>query len=118
VALLVLLNPFAGLFFALHTIQGQFGALTYLEALPAFTSTLAIVAFDRAPRHGRRWLLLSAVMLGLTAASKYIYLVAGLAILPFLLWRYRRQPLLILLFGIITCGAFLVTNPILWDDPI
>jgi hypothetical protein len=117
-ALLVLLNPFAGLFFALHTIQAQFGGLAYLEALPAFTSTLAIVAFERAPRGGRRWLLLSALMLGLTAASKYTYLVAGLAILPVLFWRYRRHPLQIAVYGLITCGAFLVTNPILWDDPI
>lgn len=117
-ALLVLLNPFAGLFFALYTIHAQFGGLAYLEALPAFTSTLAIVAFERALRGGRRWLLLSAVMLGLTAASKYIYLVAGLAILPFLVWRFRRQPQWILAYGLVTCGTFLVSNPILWDDPI
>lgn len=117
-ALLAMLNPFAGLFFALSTIQTQFGALAYLEALPALTSTLAIVAFERAPRHGRRWLVLSALMLGLTAASKYTYLVAGLAILPFLLWHYRQQPFQILGFGLVTCAAFLIANPILWDNPV
>lgn len=117
-ALLVLLNPFAGLFFALYTIQAQFGGLAYLEALPAFTSTLAIVAFERAPKYGKRWLLLSALMLGLAAASKYIYLVAGLAIFLFLVWRFRRQPLWIVVYGLVTCGAFLVANPILWDDPV
>ena len=117
-ALLAVLNPFAGIFFGLHTIQAQYSSLTYLEAMPAFTSTFAIVAFERAARHSKRWLFLSALMLGLTAASKYIYLVAGFAILPFLLWQYRRYPLQILLYGAITLGVFFLANPILWDDPL
>ncbi len=117
-ALLAVFNPFAGIFFGLHTIQAQYSSLAYLEALPAFTSTFAIVAFERATRHGKRWLFISALMLGLTAASKYIYLVAGLAIVPFLLWQYRRQAFQILLYGAVTLGAFFLANPVLWDDPL
>ena len=59
-----------------------------IEALPSLMSLLAVLCYIRANRSAgsargsaaRGWLLLSAAALGLTAASKYIYCVAGVAI--------------------------------------
>jgi hypothetical protein len=82
VLLIALVNPLAGLALALHTYTIKYTAQIYLEALPMLTSAVAVLAYARAQRQerGRAWWVLSAVALGLTAAAKYVYCVAGLAI--------------------------------------
>jgi hypothetical protein len=117
-ALLAFVNPIAAVAFAVHSIQIQYASQAYLEAVPALTIAVTMVAFERARTFGARWLIVSAVCLGLTAASKYIYAIAGFAILPFLLWRYRRSPELVLLYGIVTLVVFFVADPFLWTDPV
>lgn len=117
-ALLAFVNPLAAVALAIHSIQIQYASQAYLEALPALTIAVAIIAFERARVHGTRWLVVSAVSLGLTAASKYIYAIAGFALLPFLLWRYRHTPLLVVMYGVAAAAAFFVANPFLWTNPV
>lgn len=117
-ALLAFVNPIAAAIFAVHSIQIHYASQAYLESLPALMLTLAMISFERARTHGTRWLMLSAMCLGLTAASKYIYAVGGLALVPFLLSRYRRAPIYIFLYGALALLAFLGANPILWTNPV
>lgn len=116
-AVLAFVNPLAAASFAIHSIQIQYASQAYLEAVPALTIALAMICFDRARARGTHWLCISAVCLGLTAASKYIYAVAGFAILPFLIWRYRRAPSKIFLYGMLALVAFFAADPILWTNP-
>ena len=65
---------------------------------------------------------LSAVALGLTAAGKYVYAVAGLAVAVDALWlvaQQRRPRGLLVLFGWggLALLVFLAANPYLWPDP-
>ena len=69
------------------------------------------------------FLLLSAVALGLTAAGKYVYAVAGLSVAVDWLWtaaeaRRRRWALALLGWGAVALLAFLAANPNLWPDPL
>ena len=116
-ALLAFVNPIAAVGLAIHSIQIQYASQAYLEALPALTIAAAMVTFERARSHGTRWLLASAVCLGLTAASKYIYAVAGFALFGFLVWRYRREPKWIVVYGGVALFSFLAANPFLWTNP-
>ncbi|GAB4495111.1 MAG: hypothetical protein Fur0016_30360 [Anaerolineales bacterium] len=137
--LLALFNPLGGLFYAVHTMSIKYTAEIMLEGLPSLTSLGAVLAylqFQRTSRH--RWWLASALLLGLTAAGKYIYALVGFAIL--LDWYvgcwYRPSPptqqsslpaagLLrrlappreMLLWGISALLFFILANPYLWPDP-
>jgi hypothetical protein len=138
VLLLALVSPPAGALLAIHTYTVKYTAQIYLEALPMFTATVAVLAYIRAQKEAnaraqRRkgasdlegelevtggidpsspvakqssrvfaslrlgvnssapWWALSAVALGLTAAGKYVYAVAGLAIVADYLWRWLGQ---------------------------
>lgn len=133
VLLLAMLNPLAGLFLAVHTMTIKYTSQVYLEALPALTSLLAVMAYVRSKRSPRPglWLVLSGAALGLTAASKYIYAVVGIAILVHWLFVSPRESdersagqgwlkswHLILGWGILSLLVFLLANPILWPDPL
>jgi hypothetical protein len=133
VLLLTLLNPLAGLFLALHTFTIKYTSHVMLEALPAFTSAVAVVAYERSQVYRgqgwNRWLALSAVALGLTAASKYAYCVAGIAILTHWLLTARaaigRHPrsslqmgLRIVAWSTLAVLVFLATDPYLWSSPL
>ncbi|MBE2221409.1 MAG: hypothetical protein IAF02_07710, partial [Anaerolineae bacterium] len=136
VLLLALLNPLAALFLGIHTWTIKYSSQVMLEALPAFTSAAAVVTYDWSQVYEkgkrRRWgwllLLLSAVLLGLTAAAKYLYALVGIAILihwGWSVWRYRqngRFPLKwFLIAGVWGVGALLIffaANPYLWPDPV
>jgi len=97
-----------------------------LEALPALTSAVAVLAYERSQIYiGRRvdgWLALSAVALGLTVASKYGYGIAGIAVLLHWLYASRMgarpssRPLAIWL--LLAAAAFSLANPYLWPDPL
>lgn len=121
VGLLTLLNPIAGFFLAIHTMSIKYTSQAYLEALPAFASLLAVTAYARSTRQRQAWngwLLLSGMALGITAASKYTYLVVGLVMVPLLVWRNRRQLWIPGLFLVISGVAFLLLDVQLWADPI
>ena len=91
---LAVISPLAGLFLAANTWTIKYTSQIMLEPLPTLTSMLAVLFYFRAKRNpvsGRNgfpsWLVLSAVALGLTAASKYTYCIVGLAILADSIWQ-------------------------------
>jgi hypothetical protein len=136
---LALVNPLAGLFLALHTTAIKFTSEVVLDPLPFLTSLLVIMTYDRwsknefrsetAGRWNGLWLLASVVLMGMTAAGKYIYCIVGLAIcVDFLirLWKdFRagkrgqalRQLSLMLAWGLGSVLFFFIFDPILWKHP-
>jgi hypothetical protein len=139
-ALLAAINPLAGLFLAIHTYAVKYTSVAYLEAIPSFTTLVSILAYIRWEKAYLRkpqrvlfkkiptayaWLGLSAVALGLSAASKYLYGIVGLAIVCYALWQAfsRRQALNTVLaglfvWGLVALAAFFAADPYLWPDPI
>ena len=121
VALLAVLSPVAGFLLAIHTMTIKYTSQAYLEALPAFTSLLAIVAFERSVRPRspiNRWLILSALALGATGAAKYSYLVVALVIVPLLIARDLRRPWVVTFYGGLTLLTFLLLDVQIWADPL
>lgn len=138
--LLTLVNPVGGLFYAVHTMSIKYTAEIMLEGLPSLTSLGAVLAylqFQRTRKHG--WWLASALLLGLTAAGKYLYALVGFAIL--LDWYFGRwyrpstppqpsslpaagllrrlaPPREMLLWGVSALLFFLLANPYLWPNPL
>src|SRR5512136_1425914 len=86
VLVLSLINPLAGLLLAEHTWTIKYTSQVMLEALPALTSLLVVVFYLKSKGKFNKWALLSAIMLGLTAASKYPYTMVGVAVLIHWLW--------------------------------
>ncbi|KPL20294.1 MAG: hypothetical protein AMJ93_12275 [Anaerolineae bacterium SM23_84] len=129
-AILAILNPLAGLSLAIHTFQIKYTSQVMIESLPSLTSLLAVLLYARSKGRWNGWLLLSAVALGMTAASKYNYCVAGVAIVVHWLWDTRpRQSRLnlqmlrhwvgpVVLWGLLSIAFFLAFDPWLWADPI
>ncbi|MBI5840824.1 MAG: ABC transporter permease subunit [Chloroflexi bacterium] len=126
VALLSLVNPLGGLFLAVHTFTIKYVSQIMLEALPALTSLITVLAYLQSKKQKSKtgWLAVSSIFLGLTAASKYLYCVIAIAILVdwFLdakrsndLSRYYRH---ILVWGILALVIFFAADPYLWADPI
>lgn len=132
VLLVAAVSPPAGALLAVHTYTVKYTSQVYLEALPMFTATVAVFATMRARRGGRSpavWWALSAVALGLTAAAKYVYCVAGLAILADYLWhllgqwrageqRLGRGLAVLAAWGGLALLVFYAANPYLWPDPL
>jgi ABC-type sugar transport system permease subunit len=125
VLLLAILNPLAGLFLAAHTFTIKYVSQVMLEAFPALTSLAMVLAYLQfRKRGGAGWLLVSSIFLGLTAASKYLYCIAAVAILTdwFLearerddLKRFYRQAAL---WAALAVAVFFAFNPYLWSDPL
>lgn len=122
-----LVSPLGALLLATHTWSVKYTSQVMLEALPALLSVLAVVAWVGARRTSRprlRQVLIAvaALLVGATAAGKYLYAVAGLAILADwwlhpLAGRPRRlRPLV--LWCLLVMAAFVAVNPYLWPDPI
>jgi ABC-type sugar transport system permease subunit len=130
VFVLSLINPLAGLILATHTWTIKYTSQVMLEALPALTSLLVVVFYLKSKGRFNRWSLLSAIMLGLTAASKYPYTMVGVTVLIHWLWeswpgrsdddtrsvgQWLRP---ILAWGGIALIVFFLADPYLWPDPI
>ncbi len=139
--LLALVSPLGGLFLALHTWTIKYTSQVMLEAVPACFALLAVVASARAwaagPGSARRragWLAVAAIAFGLTCAGKYLYGVAGLAILADWLLRWRAgdnvpagpagrdgrswRAAAILAWVALAGVTFLAADPYLWPDPL
>ncbi len=130
VLILSILNPLAGFFLAVNTLAIKYTSEFYLEALPMFTSLLCVVAYGMfykymtsSPAKSKKawlWLAFSAVCLGATAASKYVYCVAGLAIavhwlVAVIAKKLPARTLLVLFgWGILSFAMFFLFNPYLW----
>jgi ABC-type sugar transport system permease subunit len=137
VGIVAFINPLAGFALSIHTFNIKYVSQVMLESLPSLTSLIAVLAYLKSKKSTRRWnwLALSAIFLGLTASSKYLYCVVGIAILidwfigipspKFLGWRKlgetgrelrRYTPML--LWGLLAVSVFFATNPYLWPDPL
>jgi hypothetical protein len=129
---LAIFNPLAGLLLAVYTWQIKFTSEIMLEALPSLSSTLTVLFYIKGRRglaagKWSRWLTLSAVGLGITAASKYPYAVAGVAIGLDWLWLTLPKPrptknilrwlAPVVGWGLLTIAVFMAVNPHLWVDP-
>jgi ABC-type sugar transport system permease subunit len=129
VLVLALISPLAGLFLAAHTFTIKYTSQVMLEALPALTSAVAVLAYARARGRWNRWLVLSAAALGLTASGKYLYCVAGVSIVAHWLWvawhpepsgtmsrLHRLWPMAA--WGVLAFGVFGASDPYLWPAPV
>lgn len=131
---LALVNPLAGLFLGINTLSVKYTSEVYLEALPLFSSLLCGLTYlrwfesvrrgDGASRDGLAWLIASAVLLGVTAASKYVYSLVGVAVLVhFGIAAVRRQVpgktiAYVAGWGLLSVAMFFVFDPYLWPHPI
>ena len=128
VAIVALINPLAGLFLAIHTFTIKYVSQIMLEAFPALTSlimALSYLQWKKGKRSGLNgWLILSAISLGLTAASKYLYCVVGIAILVDWMLDAKEQQSFktslrtAALWGVLAVVVFFIFDPYLWPDPI
>jgi hypothetical protein len=129
---LALINPLAGLFLGVDTLSVKYTSEVYLEALPLLSSLLCGLAYTRWYEKVRRdsssphllWLGLSAILLGITAASKYVYCMVGLAILIHLLVAVsmnklpRRMILYVVGWAVLSTAMFVAFDPYLWPHPL
>lgn len=133
---LALVSPLGGAWLAIHTWSIKYTSQVMLEAVPAFFALLAVGLSTRAWRPGagpgrrRAWLAAAAVAFGLACAGKYLYGVAGLAIVVDWALRAReaspggsrRVPIRAVApiagFVALSAGAFLLADPYLWPDPV
>lgn len=129
--LLALVSPLAGLFLALNAMTAKYNSQVMLEALPALSSLLMALTYLYGKKRGSpaAWLGLSAVFLGITAASKYMYCVVGLTILldwaldaraGSASWRAALRFWLPRAFawGMLGVVVFFLLDPYLWPDPL
>jgi ABC-type sugar transport system permease subunit len=137
--LLAIVSPLGGLFLAVHTWTIKYTSQVMLESVPAFLTLLSVVCASRAwrtdlPGRRRAWLVAAAVAFGMACASKYLYGVAGLAIVVDWLWRTRatsrpdgvrrtargiaRWLAPIAGWLAIAGVAFVASDPYLWPDPV
>jgi len=128
--LVALLNPLAGIFLAINSWTIKYTSQVMLEALPALTSLITVLAYRQsvARNHISRfkllWLAVSALFLGLTAASKYIYCLVGIAILIDWYLETRQNGSLkaffgyTLFWGLLSLIIFFAADPYLWPDPV
>lgn len=123
--LLAVVDPIAGIMLGIHSFTVKYVSQIMLEALPAFFSLGCVLLYLQYRKKTRViWLVISAVLLGLTAASKYLYCVAGIAIL--IDWlatkvdeqRFKKDFPKILLWGAIAVAVFFAADPYLWPNPI
>jgi ABC-type sugar transport system permease subunit len=126
---LAILSPLAGLFLAAHTFTIKYTSQAYLEALPSLLSAVAVLAYVKSKGRWNGWLFASALALGLTAAAKYLYCVAGIAIAVHWLWTQRPEGALrrpgtlarwfgpVVGWGLLAVAVFFAADPFLWPDP-
>ncbi len=128
VALVALVNPLAGLLLAAHAFTIKYVSQVMLEALPSFTSLAMVLCYlqwkKKGPTKINGWIIASAIFLGLTAASKYIYGVIGFTVLIDWFLTCREKDRLkdflprVLLWGLLAIIIFFATDPYLWPAPL
>jgi hypothetical protein len=125
-ALLVLVSPLAGFFLAIHTYAVKFTSHAQIEAVPALLSLASVLGYLRFKRTQRRaWLAASSILLGLTAAAKFVYGLIGLVMLldqaielrPAAGTRAARMRLPAL-WGVGSLVVFFAATPYFWPDPV
>lgn len=133
VAILTAINPLAGIFIGVHTFTIKYVSQVMLESLPTLTSLLVVAFYMRYIKSNRKrsvWWILSAIFLGLTAASKYYYVISGIAVTAHWFWTTYRQDTKhgfkrlwhaiapVLIWAAVAFMIFFAADPYLWPDPI
>jgi hypothetical protein len=113
--LVSLVNPLAAGILAVHTMEVKYTSEIYLEAVAQFTSFAAVYAFSRSTKLDI-WFGLSVFFIGLTAASKYTYFPAIVAV-AYIAYQQQRSWTHYLLYVVIAGIVFLIFNPTLWPNP-
>jgi hypothetical protein len=126
---LALTDPLAGLFLAIHTFTIKYTSQVMLEAQPALTSLVAVLAYAKSRGRLNDRLALSAIALGLTAAAKYPYCIAGVAVAVDWVWSahadtqprhaaaLKRRLAPLAGWVLLALGVFFAAAPYLWPDP-
>jgi hypothetical protein len=118
VFLVALLDPLAGLLFALHSMTIKYTSQAYLEALPQMAALGAVFFLLKSRHTADRNFWLSAVFLGLTAAGKYSF-APILAPILFIYFAVNRASWKYLLPYLAVSGlVFFSLDPSLWRDPL
>jgi ABC-type sugar transport system permease subunit len=128
VLLLALVSPVAALFLGINAYTVKYTSQVMLEALPSLTSLACILAYLRWKKRASKkidgWLVASAIFLGVTAASKYMYALVGIAILGDWIFEvrstggWRRFFLQAAAWGAISFAIFFMADPFLWTEPL
>ena len=118
VLVLAIVDPLAGALLGLQTLVVKYTSQAYLEALPLLMGLLAIVLVRRSSGKFDKWIVLSALALGITGAGKYSYFPILFVILFILLWEKRVNVWNLGAYLGIAGITFFVFNPYLWHDPI
>ncbi len=118
VFVVTLINPWAGFFLTLHSMTLKYTSQAYLEALPLFAMVFSVYSLLRSEKHGKRWFYLSAIALGVIAASKYPYLFI-IVILSYIWFQFSEKKLSdAMKFIIVSSVTFFILNPSIWADPV
>ncbi len=118
VFIVALINPWAGFLFSLHSMTLKYTSQVYLEAIPQFFMVLSIFALLKSEKRGKWWFYLSAVSVGLIAASKYPYLLI-IFVLGYIWLNFENKRLSDgVKFVLISLLTFLLFNISLWMDPV
>jgi ABC-type sugar transport system permease subunit len=125
VLLLALVNPLGGLLLAIHTWTIKYTSQVMLDALPALLALGTILAYLQYKQKKQfKWLVFSAVLLGLTADSKFLHAAAGFAILADWFWHsldeqeVKKFLARAIPWGLLAIAVFFVANPYLWADQL
>jgi len=118
VLVLALFDPLAGGLLAAHTMAVKYTSQAYLEALPLLSSMSAVLALQRSSRSRDRWFWLSALALGVTAASKFTYMPIVAILLYLAIWERRTRWYDLALYLALSVAVFWLLNPTLWHDPL
>jgi hypothetical protein len=110
-----LVHPIAGILMALNTYHTKYTAQAYLEGVPGLMAVLAVFLFELGLTRSR-FLIPSAITLGLAAAGKYLYGFVGFVLLAFLIRKTRSLRSALLYCGI-AISIFFLADPFLWPNP-
>jgi len=123
VLITALVHPIAGILIALNTYHTKYTAQVYLEGVPGLMGLLAVFLFEFGVPEKKgnadanwKFLIPSAIALGLAGAGKYLYGFVGFVLLAFLIRRTRSLQSSLLYSGV-ALAAFLLADPFLWPNP-
>lgn len=118
VFVVALINPWAGFLLSLHSMTLKYTSQAYLEAVPLFAMVFCVFSMLRSEKHGKWWFYVSAISLGVVAASKYPYLFI-VVVLGYIWIQFSEKNIYDALKFIFVSGiVFFILNPSIWVDPV
>jgi sugar lactone lactonase YvrE len=116
----IAVDPLAAGLLAVHTLAVKYTSQVYLEAVPhAMTIGSVLALLKMKNEKPDRWFFLSAIALGIAAASKYSYLPVVLIVLGYIaIFEKKLNLKSFLIYLVISLLAFFVLDVYLWHSPI